>query len=212
MMEILFIRHAETDMAETFCGHTNPDLNAHGRAQLPVLVKKLQRLRGESISAVYTSDLLRAHSTAATIADAFGVKCISRHNLREMNFGRWEGLRWKEIEERDPDFAARWIAQYPELPAPGGETIRHFKKRVLSEIHALSRIARGSRIAVVTHAGVLRTVLSTLQGYSDETAWRRTRTYGCIVRHKVRPFSVSLRVPPSSFHESQTNVREDRCA
>jgi len=38
MSEILFIRHAETDMAGTFCGHSNPPLNMRGRNQLSELL------------------------------------------------------------------------------------------------------------------------------------------------------------------------------
>jgi alpha-ribazole phosphatase len=189
MSELLFIRHAETEMAGTFCGHSNPGLNARGFAQLPPLVGRLEE---ENIQAVYTSDLLRARTTASAIADAFDISCQVRPALREINFGEWEGLTWMEIEQRDKDYARRWITDYPQLSAPWGETLRQFKKRVLDEVAYLSQAARGRNVAVITHAGVMRTVLGTLQGYSEEEAWRRTSSYCCIERHRIGVLSADL--------------------
>lgn len=182
MSELLFIRHAETAMAGTFCGHSDPGLNVRGFEQLPSLVDRLEE---ENIRAVYTSDLLRARTTANAIAETFGISCQVRPALREINFGQWEGLTWTQIEQRDKDYARRWITGYPQLPAPWGETLRQFKKRVLDEVTSLSQAAEGRNVAVITHAGVMRTVLGTLQGYSEEEAWRRTRSYCCIERHRV---------------------------
>jgi alpha-ribazole phosphatase len=182
MSELLFIRHAATDMAGTFCGHSDPELNARGRVQLAELI---DRLRVEEIGAVYTSDLRRARTTGTAIAEAFGVACHVRSALREIGFGQWEGITWEEIERRDEAYARRWIAEYPRLPAPEGERFGDFERRVLDEVTFLSRETEtASRaIAVVTHAGVLRIVLCALYGCSEEAAWEQTKAYCSIVRH-----------------------------
>lgn len=184
MSEILFLRHAETDMAGTFCGHSDPHLNVRGQLQVAELV---DRLRTEKIRAVYTSDLHRAHATGIAIAEAFRVPCHMRAALREINFGNWEGLTWEEIERRDKDYSCRWVAHYPNLPAQGGENFPDFEARVLKEVNLLSIEAEsiGGDIAVVTHAGVLRTVLRTLHGCSDEEAWKQTASYCCLIRHNI---------------------------
>lgn len=182
MSEILFIRHAETDMAGTFCGHSDPELNARGYVQVAELI---DRLREEEISVVYTSDLRRAHATANAIAKALGIECRARAALREIYFGQWEGLTWKEIEKQGEDYSRRWLAEYPSLSAPFGEDFLDFEQRVLDEVNFLSMEAstEGRRVAVVTHAGVLRAVLCILHGYSREDAWERTSSYCSIVRH-----------------------------
>jgi len=186
MSEILFIRHAETDMAGTFCGHSDPELNARGRAQLAELVDKL---RMEDIGVVYSSDLRRARSTGMAVAEALNIDCHVRCALREINFGQWEGLTWKEIEQRDKAYAQRWVTEYPDLPAPDGESFRDFEQGVLDEVKFISREteSRGRNIAVITHAGVLRAVLCVLHGYSEEDALEWTRSYCSIVRHLVAP-------------------------
>jgi alpha-ribazole phosphatase len=181
MSELLFIRHAETDMAGTFCGHSDPELNARGRAQLAELI---HRMSAENIGVVYSSDLRRAFATGSAIAAAFGIDCHVRPALREINFGQWEGLTWKEIERRDETYARRWIAEYPLLPTPDGEDFCDFERRILDEVRSLSMEAeaKGLGVAVVTHAGVLRTVLRRLRGCSEDDAWEQTRSYCSFAR------------------------------
>jgi broad specificity phosphatase PhoE len=181
MSELLFIRHAETDMAGTFCGQSDPELNACGRTQLAELIN---RMLAEDIGVVYSSDLRRAHATGRAIAEALGIDCHVRPPLREINFGQWEGLTWAEIERRDETYAGRWIAEYPFLPAPDGEHFCDFERRILDEVKFLSieAEANGLGIAVVTHAGVLRTVLCRMHGCSRDDAWEQTKSYCSIVR------------------------------
>jgi broad specificity phosphatase PhoE len=181
MSEILLIRHGETDMAGTFCGYSDPELNARGWAQVRELVGLL---RMEDICAVYTSDLRRAHAAATALAEEFRVDCHVRPALREIGFGNWEGLAWKEIEELDAIYARRWIAEYPNLPAPGGELLSAFERRVMGELELLSsqwKISSRS-IVVVSHAGVLQSVLRRLRGYSEEEVWKLTKAYCSMVR------------------------------
>ena len=184
MSEILFIRHAETDMAGTFCGHSDPELNTRGYVQLEELIDKL---RAEDIGAVYTSDLRRSRTTASAIAEAFHADCHVRCALREMSFGQWEGLTWEQVEQQDKVYARHWITDYPRLPAPGGENVRNFEQRVLNEMKFTFMEAenKGCNIAVITHAGVLRTVLCRLLDCSEEEAWNRTRSYCSIFRYPV---------------------------
>jgi alpha-ribazole phosphatase len=183
MSEILFIRHAETDMTGTFCGHSNPPLNTRGRSQLSEI---LHTIRSESICEVYASDLLRTRQTGDAIAAGRAIECQLRPALREINFGQWEGLTWKEITQRNSAHAQRWLADYPSLPAPGGERICDFERRVLVEVKSLAMRATGeSVVAVVTHGGVLRTILCRLCGYSEAEAWERTKAYCSIFRYKI---------------------------
>jgi broad specificity phosphatase PhoE len=191
MSEILFIRHADTDMAGTFCGHSDPELNARGRARIRELVDDLH---AEQIDAVYSSDLRRAHSTAQAIASAFGVVCHVRPALREIYFGQWDGLTWQEIEQRDATYARRWLEEYPNLPAPDGEMFRDFERRILDEVEVLRTIASDGTVVVVAHAGVLRSVLLKLCGCSEDEARERTKSYGAVVRYTVPASSATDRI------------------
>ena len=169
MSRVYFIRHGETAMAGRFCGQSDPELNDRGREQA-IGLRSLQGLE-----CVYSSDLRRALSTA----EAMGSPVVVRPALREIHFGQWEGLSWEEIERADADYAGEWIARYPALPAPGGESFSEFEARVVEEIDWL--LGQRGPIAVVTHAGVLRVVLQHWHGCSDAEAWQRTQSYGCVV-------------------------------
>jgi len=180
MSRVLFLRHAETEMAGRFCGHSDPELNTTGLAQLGPLVDLLS---AEAIDRVYSSDLVRARSTAQAIAAARGVPLELRPALRECSFGAWEGLHWDQIEQLDPEYARKWMEAYPHLPAPLGENFEAFEARVLEEVNQIIENNHGP-IAVVTHAGVLRVVLRRLCGSSDHEAWQQTQPYCCVVRYE----------------------------
>ncbi len=179
MKQLLLIRHAETDLAGTFCGHSDPPLNAAGLAQVQRL---LPLLSDAPPDAVFTSDLLRAVETADPIARFFNIPCSHRAALREIDFGRWEGLRWSEIEALDPGYAASWVQAFPSMPTPGGERFKDFESRVLDAVHAIVEETASASVALVTHAGVMRTILRQRAGIDDEQAWRLTKPYCAALR------------------------------
>jgi broad specificity phosphatase PhoE len=169
---LVFIRHAETDKSGTFCGHSNPPINARGHQQTNDLIVTLSP---PPFDLIYSSDLLRALETAKPLADTFGLPIKTNSNLREIFFGEWESLTWAEIEMRDSDYARRWLETFPALPAPGGETYASFEARILEVCSEL--LAQGRRTAVITHGGVMRVALHHLLGYNDQQAWELTRHY-----------------------------------
>lgn len=174
MSDLMFIRHAETDMAGRFCGHADPPINKRGEQQIRHLLTELEP---GSISAVYCSDLLRATMTADAFSRAFAVPIFLRPRLREIHFGDWEGLSWSEIERRGRSYAQEWIAAFPNLPAPGGEPFADFESRVLEELDELLHLKEHKQIAIVSHGGVMRVVLRKLHGCSEREAWNRTEGY-----------------------------------
>lgn len=178
MTTFLFIRHADTDMAGTFCGHSDPDLNERGLERLSALVEQLS---SEKIEKVVSSDLRRAQTTAHALAHPRGFLLELQPRLREISFGEWEGLSWNQIEERDPVYAAEWLATFPQLPAPGGESFQVFKARVLSALDGLTTSIHGP-IAVITHAGVLRVVSQYLFGCTE--LWPETQPYCGLLRYE----------------------------
>jgi len=180
MNDLIFIRHAETDMAGTFCGQSDPPVNAAGPRQIQKLT---EGLRAEPIAAVFTSDLRRSVTTAHALAESFAIPCITRPALREIDFGKWDGLTWEEIEKLDSTFAQQWLESFPRLTPPDGESVEIFEARVMAETSYLLSQSESSSIAVVTHAGVMRVVLRTLCGLDEKSAWALTTPYCCTFRY-----------------------------
>jgi alpha-ribazole phosphatase len=176
MNGLLFVRHAETDMAGKFCGHSDPPINARGKQQIQALVESIEP---KSIGAVYCSDLSRSVTTAEVLAAASGLSVVARRSLREIHFGDWEGMNWAEIERRDATCAREWVNAFPKLATPGGERFADFEVRVMAEVDTLVDLAKNQRIAVVTHGGVMRVALHKVLACSEQEAWNRTLPYCC---------------------------------
>jgi broad specificity phosphatase PhoE len=174
MSHLTFIRHAETDLAGSFCGHSDPPINASGQIQVAALAARFSMGQFDFICC---SDLQRAVDTAIPIAEALKLPLRKTPNLREIDFGDWESLTWNEIEKRDPDYAFRWMHSFPSLPAPGGETYVAFEHRVLLQVNNLLNMDNVSRAIVVTHGGAMRIVLHALLGYSEQAAYEATKAY-----------------------------------
>ena len=91
MTTLLLVRHGETDWnAEgKLQGHTDRPLNDYGRRQAQILADRLAK---EKIDAVYASDLCRARETAEILGERLGLAVGVDPDLREKNWGSWEGL------------------------------------------------------------------------------------------------------------------------
>ena len=163
MKTLLLVRHAHTEMAGRFCGHSDPELSNNGCQQLPEIVAQLQKWQ---FSTIFSSDLKRAVQTAEAIASQLSLSIQFRTGLREINFGDWEGNSWKEIEAADPAFASSWLKEYPYKTPPRGEAFCDFENRVRNELAELAGFVDSSdKVAVaVTHAGFIRTALSLISG------------------------------------------------
>lgn len=173
MRQLTLIRHAATDLSGTFCGHINPIVNGHGEEQICELVAALQ---GRSFTAIYSSDLLRARQTAEPVARGVGAALHLLHDLREIAFGEWEGLRWSEIEARFPEQAQSWMAEYPYRSAPGGEGFAAFQMRVMNcAVRILEELS--SSICIVSHGGVIRLMLAKIFNIEEHEAWSLTREH-----------------------------------
>jgi broad specificity phosphatase PhoE len=178
MNDLLLIRHGATDLAGTFCGHSDPPLNERGRQQVAALIEELA---SERIEAVYSSDLIRAHQTAVALTTAKAAPLCSLSGLREIDFGDWEGLSWNEVEAIDGQYAERWLVEYPSLAALNGEVVAAFETRVLATVETLLQID-GRPIAVVSHAGVMRVIMRRLGGFDEGQCFARTKAYCSVVR------------------------------
>ncbi len=151
---ILAIRHGETawNVEGRMQGHLDIPLNDTGRWQAHRLALAVSE---ENIAAIYASDLLRALQTAQAVAAGSGQKIEIEVALRERCFGVFEGLTFKEIDERWPAEAERWRVRDPDFTPEGGESLRVFYARCTQAIARLAAAHPGETIALVAHGGVM---------------------------------------------------------
>jgi broad specificity phosphatase PhoE len=147
MTTLLLVRHGETDWnaAGRLQGHTDRPLNEYGRRQARELADRLAR---DGIEAVYASDLARARETAEIIGARLGLDVVVDADLREKNWGSWEGLT--SGERAHVEFE--------------GESTEAHRERVLRAVHRIVEAHPGERVAVVTHGGSLRRIQAAVSG------------------------------------------------
>jgi broad specificity phosphatase PhoE len=147
MTTLLLVRHGETDWnaAGRLQGHTDRPLNDYGRRQARELA---DRLAGDGIQAMYASDLSRARETAEILAARLGLDVVTDPDLREKDWGSWEGLT--SDERARVEFA--------------GESTEAHRERVLRAVHRIVEAHPGERVAVVTHGGSLRRIQAAVAG------------------------------------------------
>ena len=123
-----------------------PSLNERGIAQAQATA---EALRGESLAAVYSSDLARARETARRLAEATGAPLLLDAALRERSFGHFQGHTWAEIEARWPEDSLRWRKRDLAFTPDGGESLPVFYERCVGAVLRLAAAHPGQAIAVV---------------------------------------------------------------
>ncbi len=151
---IVLVRHGETawNVDQRVQGQLDIPLNDNGRRQAEQLA---ERLAGEDLDALYSSDLSRAAETAAAVARRTGLPVVHAPGLRERGFGHLEGFTWRQIEQQHPEAALRWRRRDPGFGPGGGEVLADFYARCVATAAELAARHAGQGIALVSHGGVL---------------------------------------------------------
>lgn len=159
MLKIYLIRHGTTiwNTEQRIQGHTDVPLNEFGFEQSRRIA---QRLRGEKIDAVWSSDLSRARVTAEILAEPHGLPVKTTPLLRERRFGDWEGLTQEEIVARgDRELLDAYrAAVVADLP-PNAESMQSVWDRLSQVLQDIILLHAEGQVAVVGHGGSLRVIL-----------------------------------------------------
>lgn len=165
-MKIVLVRHGETEgnAKGLYEGKKEVSINENGRNQS----KKLGNLlKDYKFFKVYCSPQKRCKETLNIIMETLDCKpefIKYKDELKEIDFGLWEGLSYKEIERLFPRQWESFIKDYRGFSFPEGESFIDFYKRA-TEI--LNLLEEGSYL-ILTHGGVIRAVLSKLLGLGIE--------------------------------------------
>ena len=167
---LLLVRHGATahtaERRFSGCTGQNPELSAIGREQARRLAAELRRRyaepSGARVAAVVCSPVRRARETAEAVAEALGLPLEVDDDLREIDFGDWEGRTVEDVQARYPGELAAWRADAT-LRTPGGESVADVARRVRTAIRRLSERHHGATALAVSHLYPVRlSVLDTL--------------------------------------------------
>lgn len=170
---IYLVRHGQTVWIEEgkFCGSSDIPLSEEGMKQAQKLA---ERLKDVSISAIYSSPLKRTKQTAQAIASFHQITISFEPNLREFDYGDWEGMRVEEAMEKFPELERLRRKEPMKFVAPNGESKKVFAERVITAIQKIASRHLGETLCVVAHQTVNRFIICWVLEM-DFKFWRQLR-------------------------------------
>ncbi|MBC7390250.1 MAG: alpha-ribazole phosphatase family protein [Opitutaceae bacterium] len=157
-MEVFLIRHTQPDIENglIYGRHDVPLVNSFEQEKNYILEQL-----PDSIDLVFSSPSTRC----TKLAEALSIDYIIKEELCELNFGDWEGKTWDTINRQESEF---WMEDMLNRCPPGGESLLEMKNRVLGFWQQITSL-ESSFIALVTHKGVIRIILSELNNTPDSS-------------------------------------------
>lgn len=171
IMIIHLIRHTTPDIEKGIC-YGSADINLANSFEIErnVILSKLK----DNYDAVFTSPLSRCkklskfiHSETHSIDD----------RIKEYDFGDWELKPWSEINDEKAQY---WMDNYISSPAPNGDSLISMKNRVDDFWQEITQLNL-SRIAIVTHAGVIRLIHGLILETPLTHLFRLQLNYGAVI-------------------------------
>ena len=171
-MELYLIRHTTPDIAEGICyGQTDVGLADSFEKEVKTLREKLPN--GCERFPIYSSPLERCSKLSARLS---GGAITTDQLLMELDFGDWEGQPWDDIDDAS---LSEWMQDFVEVQCPGGESYHQLYDRVIKWWKKIVSTDQ-EKVLVVTHAGVIRCLLSHILELPLENSFRLQVDYGSI--------------------------------
>ncbi|MCR3922224.1 MAG: histidine phosphatase family protein [Firmicutes bacterium] len=158
-MKLIWIRHGETlwNREYRLQGLSDVALSETGLMQ----AQKLAEGFSDKPDQIYVSPLQRAQSFVAPLATRLGLQPQLCSKLREMSFGRWEGLTYAEMDEAMQQHFEAWCNDPVTTCPPEGEPADVLAKRVSNVLASMvERLAEDETAVIVTHGGVIRVAVT----------------------------------------------------
>jgi probable phosphoglycerate mutase len=176
----LLLRHGETPLSvdKRFSGLGDAVLTANGKAQAEAAAVRLSR-EPYRLDVIVSSPLTRARQTAEAVAARTGLTVHVDEDLRETDFGHWEGHTFAEIQQKWPDELAAWLAD-PAVAPPGGESFAATARRVERARERIVEEHEGRAVLVVSHVTPIKLLVRFALGAPLEALYRMQLDLACL--------------------------------
>ena len=149
-------------------GHSQTVLDETGLSQAASLH---DRLAGVELVSAFCSDLVRAEQTARIILGIRNIVPDTSADLRELDYGLWEGLKMEEIESKYKKEMTRFMEGDHEFAPPGGESVTCLLERTGRFVEQINEQVTEGNLLVVCHGGSLRGLVVHLLKLPKDLFW-----------------------------------------
>ena len=129
LIQVIVIRHGRTEWnrVERFRGQADLDLDEVGLKQAEAAADAVAKW---PVSAIYSSPLRRAMTTAHILARKLDLDAKPLPGIIDIDFGKWQGMSAEEAAADDADLFQKWLTSPHEVQFPGGESLDIVRNRL----------------------------------------------------------------------------------
>lgn len=179
-MKLFLVRHTTVENLKDICyGQSDIGLAQTFENEKSVIMQNLQDIEFEKI---YSSPLKRCSILAKSLTSNPN-EIVFDQRLMELNFGKWEGKSWTEIEKTEE--AKSWFNDYLNTSCPDGESYADLIKRIQNFISDLKDNKSNDNILIVCHGGVIRAFYSIINKLHPQKTFGLKLDYGQIVEIEI---------------------------
>lgn len=170
MTKLILVRHALTNDNQNsrLSGHIDSTVSEKGKKQIKKLTNYLSNVH---IDKIYTTTSKRTKDTVYELSNLKSINIIEKENLKEINFGDFEGMTFDEIKSKCPKEFQKMINEGYDYKYPNGESLIMTYGRVAKEIDEIILDNKDKTVLICSHGGTIRNIITHLISDSYEYHW-----------------------------------------
>jgi broad specificity phosphatase PhoE len=204
------VRHGRTEsnVQQLLCGRTDSPLDSFGIRQAHLIAERMSQ--DLTIDTLLASPLSRALTTARFIGERIGLEPEIVPGLTEMDFGVLEGATIAILQQNHPELALRLASSDGEdLTWPEGESLKGFHARVMATFQTILADHPSQSVAVVTHGGVIGSLIAQIEGVSPNEPGRYTLANCGLTQLVVTPEYTEIQTLNDVLHLEHLNDKDE---
>ena len=153
--DIFLVRHGEPVLTNALLGSTDSPVSELGWQQLEATLNNIPGLEQ-----LVSSPLSRCANFAQHFAAEKSLPLQIDNEWRECHFGDWDGQKYQDLHQSFPEAVEEFFSDPYKCMPPNGESLKVFNSRIENAVKVVHERFAGKKIAVITHAGVIRTLVA----------------------------------------------------
>ncbi|MCR5186274.1 MAG: histidine phosphatase family protein [Clostridia bacterium] len=160
---IYLVRHTETvgNIEDRFVGRTDFDITKRGEKYIDELTERLEDIKFDK---AYSSTSSRTRKTIQKLAKLNHLKIEEKEQLCEMNFGDYDGKKWKDIDKINPEVRKTRDLINEITHIPHQESTQEVTERMVKTMHSIAKNNVGKTILVCSHGVAIESFLRNVSG------------------------------------------------